>query len=306
MRYIIKNKLYHEEQNIPDSEECPIIDVITEEEYHKEYEKERYQPLSFRGRIRHCKVEIFESYIRGTLAIPNKKYAENKKQCCRFYFDKERLVFVGETEWVINCLERIEDRQIADLITPAQVLFELLGVLVSEEGEYLDDYEDSLCEQENHMLLKANQIPSNFDHYILRTRKELLILNHYYKQLAELGQLLSDCPNDIIEPKAKSYFRFFAKRLERLLTDAQNLREYCLQIRDMYQTRLDVRQNKIMQLLTIVTTIFMPLTLLTGWYGMNFRHMPELAWKYGYGIVVLLALFLIITEWLIFKKKKWL
>ena len=61
-----------------------------------------------------------------------------------------------------------------------------------------------------------------------------------------------------------------------------------------------------MQFLTIVTTVFMPLTLITGWYGMNFSKMPELDWEYGYGVVIILAVVLVIAEILIFRKKKWL
>ena len=50
----------------------------------------------------------------------------------------------------------------------------------------------------------------------------------------------------------------------------QTLKEYSMQLREMHQTQIDIRQNEIMKVLTIVTTLFMPLTLIAGWYGMNF------------------------------------
>ena len=65
-----------------------------------------------------------------------------------------------------------------------------------------------------------------------------------------------------------------ANRLSRLNLEAQEHFEYATQIIDTYQAKINVRQNKVMQILTIVTTIFMPLTLITGWYGMNF-NIPE-------------------------------
>ena len=60
-----------------------------------------------------------------------------------------------------------------------------------------------------------------------------------------------------------------------------------------------------MGFLTIITTFFLPLTLLTGWYGMNFRHMPELSWRYGYIAVIAVALIIAVCEFIYFKKKKY-
>ena len=83
------------------------------------------------------------------------------------------------------------------------------------------------------------------------------------------------------------------------------LAEYSIQLREMHQTQVEMRQNQIMQFLTIVTTIFMPLTLITGWYGMNFKAMPELDTSYGYFIVMVVCILIIILEVIYFKKKKW-
>ena len=82
------------------------------------------------------------------------------------------------------------------------------------------------------------------------------------------------------------------------------LRENVLQIRELYQSMQDARQNKIMAVITIVTTIFLLLTLITGWYGMNFVYMPELQWRYGYFAVIMISLIIVIAEIIYFKKKK--
>ena len=78
-----------------------------------------------------------------------------------------------------------------------------------------------------------------------------------------------------------------------------------MQLREMHQTQIDVRQNEIMKVLTIVTTIFMPLTLIAGWYGMNFKNMPELKSPYGYAVVTFVCVFIILVEIWFFKVKKW-
>ena len=61
-----------------------------------------------------------------------------------------------------------------------------------------------------------------------------------------------------------------------------------------------------MTVLTVITTIFMPLTLIAGWYGMNFVNMPELGWKYGYPVVIVVSAAVVAFCLILFKKKKWL
>ena len=66
------------------------------------------------------------------------------------------------------------------------------------------------------------------------------------------------------------------------------LREYASQVSSEYQAQVYIAQNRIMKLLTVVTTVCMPLSLIAGWYGMNFMNMPELHWAYGYPAVIAL------------------
>ena len=72
----------------------------------------------------------------------------------------------------------------------------------------------------------------------------------------------------------------------------------------MFQSEIDIKQNRIMQILTIVTTVFLPLSLIVGWYGMNFAHMPELHWKYGYPMVIAVSSAVVVINLIICKKKK--
>ena len=72
------------------------------------------------------------------------------------------------------------------------------------------------------------------------------------------------------------------------------------------RAQMDVKQNRIMTVLTVVTTIFMPLTLIVGWYGMNFQNMPELTSPYGYTGVIILSIMVVVGGLLFFRMKKWL
>lgn len=79
-----------------------------------------------------------------------------------------------------------------------------------------------------------------------------------------------------------------------------------MQVQDVYQSEIEIRQNNVMKVLTIVTTVFLPLTLIAGWYGMNFTHMPELTWVYGYPVAIGASILVVLISLLIFKKKKFL
>ena len=74
---------------------------------------------------------------------------------------------------------------------------------------------------------------------------------------------------------------------------------------EIYQSQISIRQNDIMKILTIVTTIFLPLSLLAGWYGMNFEYMPELHWRYGYVGVLVAAILIVIFSMILFRRKRY-
>jgi magnesium transporter len=98
----------------------------------------------------------------------------------------------------------------------------------------------------------------------------------------------------------------FSNRMVRLFDVVSSLRVYTAQLCDLYQSQIDLKQNRIMTVLTVVTAIFMPLTLIVGWYGMNFVYMPELRSPYGYPAVIVGSVLIVVVCLLFFKRKKWL
>ena len=138
-----------------------------------------------------------------------------------------------------------------------------------------------------------------------RYRKDLRELTGYYKLLADAMDVVEAFLAKIGDERNQQFFAFLGNKVDRLYHEATGIAEYVLQIRDIHQSKISSQQNKVMQLLTIVTTIFMPLTLITGWYGMNFREMPELYFKYGYAAVIVISAVTVVIEIIFFKKKKW-
>ena len=122
----------------------------------------------------------------------------------------------------------------------------------------------------------------------------------------DLAAEFEENENGFFKVENLRYFRLFINRAERLHEESMSLRDYTMQLRDLYKAHLDLKQNRIMTVLTVVTTIFMPLTLIVGWYGMNFRYMPELESRWGYPITIAVSIIIVVVSLLFFKKKKWL
>ena len=137
--------------------------------------------------------------------------------------------------------------------------------------------------------------------YRKSTNAKSLILLHVLRNFSN-----SVDENGFFTEEECGLFHLFEERVIRLREESQLLREYCTQIQSLFQSEIDIRQNRIMQILTIVTTIFLPLSLIAGWYGMNFSGMPELHWRYGYpAIIAVSAAIVALSLWICKKKKFW-
>lgn len=106
--------------------------------------------------------------------------------------------------------------------------------------------------------------------------------------------------------KDKIYFSDIYDHLLKLSSMIESSREMTADIRDNYLSVNSAKMNRNMMVLTVITTIFIPLTFIAGVYGMNFRYMPELNWRYGYFAVWIVMLIIAITMYLWFKNKGWM
>lgn len=104
---------------------------------------------------------------------------------------------------------------------------------------------------------------------------------------------------------SKKYFKDIEDHISHIKESFENHRDHNSQLKDLYQSNVSNKMNTIMKTLTIISTIFIPITFLAGMYGTNFINLPEAKWKYGYYMLWLICLILAILMLFIFKKKKW-
>ena len=178
-----------------------------------------------------------------------------------------------------------------------------LELLIAKDMHHLQELETRLDQLEDQAL--AGQL-ENFNGQMTAMRKEIAGWIRYYTQMDDMVCEFQENENKYFSESELRLFHLAEKRIERLKTEAQTLREYGLQVRELFQAEIDIRQNRIMKILTIVTTIFLPLSLVAGWYGMNFANMPELTWKYGYPAVIGASVLVVLAcLWIMKKKKFW-
>ena len=149
-------------------------------------------------------------------------------------------------------------------------LYDFFELLIAGDLHRLEEIEDRATALEDRVLSGELE---EFSTPMSELRKETMARYRYYSQLDDVACELRENENGYFSDEECGLFRLFEERVIRLREESQLLREYCTQIQSLFQSEIDIRQNRIMQILTIVTTIFLPLTLLAGWYGMNFfRH----------------------------------
>ena len=290
-----------DDETIEDNE--ALVVIITLEEYESEYKKQFQKKMLLNIYHTHyCRADLLKDCVIGTFVIPRKDDLLGKYMTFGYYMTAKKLVLVDDSGIIEKLVKHMADTLTVEETYTAHFLFELMEYLVKEDVIFLQNYEKKLSELEG-VLLQG--VITDFDRQMLSIRKELLALQSYYQQLIEVSETLEENQNHMFDDEDCRVFDLYSKRADRLFDNARRLQEYSLQLREMYESQIDIRQNQIMKFLTVVTTIFLPLTLIAGWYGMNFVGMPELKSPYGYTVVIIVSIAIIVVEIWLFKIKKW-
>lgn len=187
---------------------------------------------------------------------------------------------------------------------PHYLMLALLDIIVDRYMITLGKLGDK-AEMLEELLFGAQTEETLSEFYNLK--RETAYLRKYIWPLREVLQALSHKKHSKkVSDYAKSYLREIVDHVKMVVETVDTLNQIATSMIDVYSSVADMRMNMVMKVLTVVGTIFIPLTFITSLYGMNFENMPELKWRYGYYLILLfmLALSLGMLAW--FRKKKWL
>jgi magnesium transporter len=137
-------------------------------------------------------------------------------------------------------------------------------------------------------------------------KREMIFLRKSAWPLREVVNVLEKSDSQLIRPATKIFLRDIYDHAIHIIDSIETYREMLSSMLDIYLSSVSNRMNQVMKVLTVIATIFMPLTFLAGIYGMNFKFMPELAWRWGYPLVLLIMLGVGAVMVYLFKKKNWL
>lgn len=172
----------------------------------------------------------------------------------------------------------------------------IVDVLVDEYFAAVERLEEELQALEE-VIVEGERVEKDWTHRLHRVRRTLLEVRRNIGPMRDVLGALIRHGDDLFDPRTKPYLRDVQDHVLRVVESLDAMSERAVALHEQYLSWLGARASEISTILTVVATIFIPLTFITGVYGMNFENMPELRWRYGYpavwAVMVTLALLLL-------------
>ena len=247
-----------------------------------------------------CWLRIDRDGVTGHLRTPVR--ASQSARHMGFTWTRDCLLLSDPDHAAADCIAHLTTQRTQPPGSPDAFVVALLIALIRDDLPYIQQLETRLTNLEQAVL---DNETGRFLHQMSVIRKELNRANRFYAQLSDFASSLLEEAEDLFGSHSKKRLGHFLRKVESLQGETRLLHEYATQISSEYQAQVDIAQNRVMKVLTIVTAIFLPLTLIAGWYGMNFTGMPLLEWRYGYPAVVAVSALVVAGLVWYFKRKKW-
>jgi len=255
-----------------------------------------------------AKVEEFESYLYLVLRMPHAHSVTSEilseqvsiiltKDCVLSFQEQPGDVFEPIRERLRRGIGRIR-RAGPDYLTYALVdaIVDHYFVLLGRLSDRLAELEDEVHTDPSPETLRA----------VHALRRESILLRKSVWPLRDLVSGFARSESPLVADKTKLYLRDVHDHAVQVIDTIETLRDMVGSLIDLYMSAVSNRMNEIMKVLTIVGSLFIPLTFVAGIYGMNFQHMPELAWRWGYAGAWAVMVAVLVGMLAYFRRKRWL
>lgn len=250
-------------------------------------------------------VEVYDGYTFTELRIADIINTE-KYDCVALYIAKNLIIVVDVEDSDFSTRNKFMSavkKFPAENLTLEKILAAFIDALIANDTKFIEDRGNEITELEEDVL--KDNTDDDFSLDLLQLKKDMLTMHNYYEQLIDITDALEENENNLFDSEDLMYISNVANKIIRLREDVDSLSSSINHLQDAYSSSLDLKLNHTMKVFTVLTSIFFPLTLITGWYGMNFVGMPELVWKYGYIYVIALSALVVAVLMIVGKRKKW-
>lgn len=255
------------------------------------------------------KVEEYEGYlfiVLKSLFIPGDRPAEVGSQQISLILGEHFVLTFHEhdnpllqpiRERLLNNKGRIRKRG-ADYLVHAllDAVVDHYFVVLESLGEQIEVLEEELVNRPRPATLEA----------IHRLKREMIFIRKALWPLREVIGALTRGEFPLIRESSVVYLRDVYDHIIQVIDNIETYRDILSGMTDIYLSSLSNRMNEVMKVLTVIATLFIPLTFIAGVYGMNFKFMPELDWTWGYPAVLLVMAAVAVFMLVYFRRKKWL
>ena len=251
-------------------------------------------------------VEVYDGYTFTELRIAEGKNSGEEDDCVALFIKDHLFLVVDVLDSDRSTEQKFQQslrRFPVQSLTLEKLIYAFLDALVTGDPAILEGIRTELSELEGSVLRDA--VDGDFNSSLLTLKNRLLRAHNYYEQLLDITEALEDNENDLFSSESLMYITNIGKKILRLREDVDSLSNSVDHLQDAYSSYLDMKLNKTMKFFTVITSIFFPLTIIVGWYGMNFQSMPEFTWRFGYLYVILLSVFVVLALVFLGRRKHW-
>jgi magnesium transporter len=254
------------------------------------------------------KLEEYQDYVQAVLKILTLDSTEET-------IEYEQLSFILKGKILVTFQEKTGDvfDSVRNRIREGKgnvrkkgadyLLYALLDSVVDQYFIVLDSFSEKLEDLETDLLNNPDKTILNKLHGL---RRETLLLRRTINPLREMIGRFEKLEEPLISNSIKVFIRDLYDHTIKVIENIEVLRDMTSGLLDLYMNTTSNKMNEIMKVLTIMTSIFIPLTFIAGVYGMNFTNMPELEYKYGYFVILGIMVLVLIGMLIFLRRKKWL
>jgi len=186
---------------------------------------------------------------------------------------------------------------------PDYLAYALIDAIVDNYFAVMEKLEEQVEDLEEELVVNPTQDSLK---KISRLKKDMIFLRKSVWPLREMINNLERSESTLIQESTRIYLRDVYNHTIQVIDTLETFRDMVSGMIDIYLSGLSYKMNEIMKVLTLIATIFIPLTFVVGLYGMNFKNMPEIEWEFGY-YAVLVVMFIMVAGMLTyFRKKNWI